>query len=250
MGSAKQTLLPDPFSFIQESVDDFFGQIYNEFNLSLKSALKEYTEYHVHLCNYTGFVASPQDLTIYYKFNYNSDKDLFTLEKCFFVSPEARHILTHNYLLELESYTKSNLRKYINKVKSASSNKDLFGYEDKFKGLTFFSDYNKLETYQARKTLLDHSYLREKNKQLLILKNLNRNYDYDVLKEVVVKLDLSFLKDSSFFDNERYTSFKKILPPNLIVELPVTLDYELQPIPEKLKKEQLIDLATLKMDIS
>lgn len=85
---------------------------------------------------------------------------------------------------------------------------------------------------------------------MLILKNLNKNYDYDVLKEVVVKLDLSFLKYSSFFENERYTSFKQILPPNLIVELPITLDYELRPISEKLKKEQLIDLANLKMDIA
>ncbi|AHC39823.1 hypothetical protein OVS_00515 [Mycoplasma ovis str. Michigan] len=248
MGSTTQTLLPDLISFVQESLDDLFEKINNEFNLSLKSALREFTEYHTYKCNYTGFIADPKDLTIYYQFLYDSKENLATLDKCFFVSPEVRHILTNNYLLELESYTKSNLKKYVNKVKSANLSRELFGYEDKFKGLTFFSDFNKLDKYQARKILLDYSYLREKNKQLLILKNLNKNYDF--LKEVIIKFDLSFLNKSSFFDNERYVSFKKILPPNLIIELPVTLDYELQQVPEKLKKEQLIDLSSLKMDIS
>lgn len=98
MGSIKQTLLPDPFSFVQESVDNFFGQIYNEFNLSLKVALREYTEYHVHMCNYTGFVSSPQELTIYYKFNYNSDQELATLENVFLYPPKLNtylHTITY-----------------------------------------------------------------------------------------------------------------------------------------------------------
>ncbi|AFN65012.1 hypothetical protein WEN_01065 [Mycoplasma wenyonii str. Massachusetts] len=250
MTSSKKTLFPDPFSFVQEDLDEFFGKINNEFNLSLKTALREFTEYHTHKCNYTGFISDPKDLTIYYQFNFDPNKNLATLEKCFFVSPEARHILTHNYLLELDSYTKSNIKKYVNKVKSANVGRELFGYEDKFKGLTFFADFNRLEKHQAKKMLLDYSYLRDKNQQLLILRNLNNNYDYDVLKEVVVKFDLSFLKECSFFENERYASFKQILPPNLIIELPIALDYELNLIPEKLKKEQLIDLNSLKMDIS
>ncbi|AGX88887.1 hypothetical protein [Mycoplasma parvum] len=79
---------------------------------------------------------------------------------------------------------------------------------------------------------------------------MNNNYENEFLKEVVIKFDLSFLTKSHFFENDKYASFKSILPPNLIVELPLTIEYELEKVPESLRKEQMIGLSNLKMNIS
>nr|WP_237710368.1 hypothetical protein [Candidatus Mycoplasma haematolamae] len=242
--------MPDTFSFAQEAVvDNFLEKIHNEFNISLRSALREFTEFHVFACNYTGYTPDPSSLTLYFHFNYNNQTNIAKLEKIYFVSPEVKHVLTYNYLLEIEDYTKTKSNKKQQNKNLSKSKKELFSYEEKFKGLTFFSDYNRLESHQARKILLGHSWLREKNKQLLILKNLNKNYDDDSLKEAIIRFDFNFLRECSFFENERYAGFKQILPPNLMVDLPVSLEYELLPVSDHLRREQLIDLNSLKMDI-
>ncbi|CCE67006.1 hypothetical protein [Candidatus Mycoplasma haematominutum] len=247
----KKVLLPDTFSFVQESVDEFFGKIHNEFNLSLKDAIKEFTEFHVSQCNFLGFQNETKDLSLYYHFNYAPEKDLATLEKVYFVSPEAKHILMYNYLLEVEAYLNSRSKSHGRKLsKSKSESTKLFEFEEKFKGLTFFADYNNLEIFEAKKLLLNYSYLRDKNKQLLLLKNLNKNYENNMLTEAIIKFDLTFLERSSFFCNERYSGFKKILPPNLMIDLPISFDYDLVDVPDTLRKEQLIDLNSLKMNIS
>ncbi|ADX98309.1 hypothetical protein [Mycoplasma suis] len=154
-------------------------------------------------------------------------------------------------MLEIESYTKSKIKKCTSKLKQqVPSHQNVFKFEGTFRGLTFFADFNKLDSYRAKKILLDYSWLREQNKQLLVLKKMNENCESEYLKEVVIKFDLSFLKDSHFFENDKYASFKRVLPPNLMIELPLTVEYEIEKIPESLKKEQLIDLSSLKMNIS
>ncbi|KMZ96269.1 hypothetical protein PVNG_02407 [Plasmodium vivax North Korean] len=143
---------------LKEKIDEFFSSIYNEFNQSLKSAIIEFTSLHVSHCNFQKYTSDPSTLSIYYLFQYNSPENLARLDRVFFTSPEARYILTHNYLLEIEEYSNLQTKKYYDKLFSwRKENKYLFPYEKNFKGLTFFADFNRLETHSARKILLDYS---------------------------------------------------------------------------------------------
>lgn len=227
-----KALLPDPNSWLVEPLLEFFKLVKNEFYLSLFEALNEYVEYHANCCGYLGFY-DLHSLSLYCQLDYDSQVRMAKLKKIFFLSEKAKFILTWNY------------GNVYNKDHNKHQTNIPLEFEGNCPGLDFFSSYNNLDIYQAKEMLFKYSFHRESLKKLIIIENELEHFDEDSLSRAVITYDLSFLKECNFFKVQRYATFEKLLPKNLIIELPINVDSKIKKIPQQLRDEQLIKINRL-----
>lgn len=180
------------------------------------------------------------EVELYPLVSYDHNTRTAKLRKIFFVSPDAKKILTHDYLsVSGSSKNKTPFLNFLNKDKNPP-------VED-YPSLDFMIANNNMEPSLAKEILLRTSYNRNSLQRLFVFENESSGIEYKSLDVVTINFDLSILShsNSAFLSAKRYSSFEDLLPENLIVSLACKLRFDLPDIPQHLKEQQLLDVSSI-----
>ncbi|AEG73026.1 hypothetical protein MHF_0756 [Mycoplasma haemofelis Ohio2] len=234
----KRLIYPDTNSWLSEALSIFFRSFQNEYSLSLWEALNEYVGYHNKECAYLGQEYSGE-LELYPQISFDEKTGIASLDRIYFLSPDPKTIVTHNYLSGKEyGKDKSSLINYINKKFFAKPSEE-------YPKLNFMVVHNNMEPAVAKEILLQTSYNRNAQKKNYILRNEAEGIEYKSINITKIRFDLSLLENCSFLKAIRYASFKELLSPDLMVDISVRMEFNLPDLPKNLIDHEMLSITTL-----